>query len=236
MAGVAGPMLRQDKVRGARFLLGMLVGGLLASSALTLVIAEVGRLLSVFSETDRSVVAGGIVVGLGVADWTNHTPHVWRQVPQALVRRYSPGRLGLVWGFDLSLLVTTQKSTSLIWAALAGVLLVDSPATVPVVFGATVAGVLAVTSRSVWWYFSGPSWSGDREKSWFSQMRQLTGGLLVIAGIGVALGGAGRCQVVGAPEAPIRRPLNASVGLRQLRVSRGRPLSSSATASSSAWE
>ncbi len=45
----------------------------------------------------------------------------------------------------------------------------------------------------------------------------------------------GRCQLVGAPVASRRNLLRTSVGLSQLRVSLGRSLSSSATASSSAW-
>jgi hypothetical protein len=44
-----------------------------------------------------------------------------------------------------------------------------------------------------------------------------------------------RCQPVGAPVASRRNLLRTSVGLSQLRVSLGRSLSSSATASSSAW-
>src|SRR6266508_678256 len=44
-----------------------------------------------------------------------------------------------------------------------------------------------------------------------------------------------RCQLVGAPVASRRNLLRTSVGLSQLRVSLGRSLSSSASASSSAW-
>jgi hypothetical protein len=44
--------------------------------------------------------------------------------------RNLPGRLGFIWAFDLGLLVTTQKTTSLLWIGLAGAVLLGTPGTV----------------------------------------------------------------------------------------------------------
>src|SRR5258706_7845760 len=124
MAGVAGPMLRRSTAQGTRFLLGLLVGELLASSLLAVAAYLVGTVVGFVAPLPlREVLTAVIVLGLGVADLMNRPPHIWRQVPQGFVRTMPPGRLGLVWGFDLGLLFTTQKSTSLTWAALAAVTL-----------------------------------------------------------------------------------------------------------------
>src|SRR5262245_21640822 len=119
MAGVAGPMLRRSKAQGVRFLAGLLAGGLAASAVLAVALYALGTLAAlVLPHTVRVVAAVLAVVAFGVADLMDRTPHIWRQVPQELIRKLPPGRLGLVWGFDLALLFTTQKSTSLTWASL----------------------------------------------------------------------------------------------------------------------
>ncbi|MEN3359651.1 MAG: hypothetical protein V7637_3633 [Mycobacteriales bacterium] len=97
---------------------------------------------------------------LAAADLANRTPHVWRQVPQRFVHQLSPGTLGLVWGFDLGLLVTTQKVVSLLWAGIVAAVLL-APSVAPglmvlvallsglVVVGGTVSGrVQALTSQA----------------------------------------------------------------------------------------
>src|SRR5579875_1935508 len=124
MAGVAGPMLRRDRAQGSRFLLGLLAGGMAASAGLAVLVYAAGTpISSLVPPRYRALLAALLIAGFGLADLTGRTPHVWRQVPQRLVRVLPPGRLGLVWGFDLSLLFTTQKTTSLAWAALTGLLL-----------------------------------------------------------------------------------------------------------------
>lgn len=188
MAGVAGPMLRDSRARGAHFLSGLLVGGLAGSTLVSLVVQRLGRLLAVIPLTDRRLVAVVTMCGFGVADMLNRTPHVWRQVPQRFVRRFPPVRLGLIWGFDLSLLITTQKSTSLAWGALTALVLLDPSAAVPVVLTMTVLGVAAIAARSVRWSFVGPAWRGDRDQAWFRPMRQLAGGLLMVVGISLVFG------------------------------------------------
>jgi hypothetical protein len=125
MAGVAGPMLRHDRAGAVRLLLGLLIGGLAGSVVLAVPFYVLGRLTeALLAEQVRWVVFGVVVVVAGILDLTLRTPHVQRQVPQALVRTMKPGALGLVWGVDLAMLFTTQKTTSLLWAALAGLVLV----------------------------------------------------------------------------------------------------------------
>jgi hypothetical protein len=150
MAGVAGPMLRHDRAGAVRFLLGLLVGGLAGSVVLAVPVYVLGRLTeALLAEQARWVVFGVVVVVAGVVDLASRTPHVQRQVPQALMRTMQPGALGLVWGVDLAMLFTTQKTTSLLWAALAGLVLV-APGLAPAVLTASWAVAwLAIVVLSV---------------------------------------------------------------------------------------
>ncbi|MBE1492785.1 hypothetical protein [Plantactinospora soyae] len=137
MAGVAGPMLRHDRAGAIRFLLGLLIGGLAGSVVLAVPFYVLGRLTeALLTEQVRWVVFGVVVVVAGVVDLTLRTPHVQRQVPQRLVRTLKPGPLGLVWGVDLAMLFTTQKTTSLLWVALAGLVLV-APGLAPALLAAS---------------------------------------------------------------------------------------------------
>lgn len=194
MAGVAGPMLRRSVPRGARFLTGLLAGGLLASLLLALVVDTLGGAVALLlPDAWRRAAAVLLLLALAAADLADRTPHVWRQVPQALVRSLPPGRLGLVWGFDLSLLFTTQKSTSLTWAGLVGTLLLAPQAAWVVLPAMTLTGLLAITGRSVHYARSGPARRGDRGRPWHARLRRLAGcGLLALAvavGATAALGG-----------------------------------------------
>lgn len=184
MAGVAGPMLRRSKWQGTRFLLGLLAGGVLSSALLATAVFGVGISAQwLLPRQVRWVLFAVILLVLGVADLANRTPHVWRQVPQAYVRSLPPGRLGTVWGFDLSLLFTTQKSTSLTWAALAGAALLAPSASWVMLIGMTAVGVLTIAVRSVSFAVRRPSWRGDRGKPWFAQMRRASGVALFVAAV-----------------------------------------------------
>jgi hypothetical protein len=189
MAGVAGPMLGRSKPQGVRFLSGLLFGGLLASALLATALYILGTLVSlVVPLAAREIATVVIVLALGAADLVNRTPHVWRQVPQALVRRLPPGRLGVIWGFDLSLLFTTQKSTSLTWAAVAAVGLLFPTQSWLVLLTLTAVGALSIVLRSVMWSVRSPSLRGDRGKPWFRVARQAAGvsllGMAVITAVG----------------------------------------------------
>jgi hypothetical protein len=150
MAGVAGPMLRYDRPGAVRFLFGLLIGGLAGSAVLAVPVYVLGRLAELLlAEQVRWVMFGAAVAVAGAADLALRTPHVQRQVPQALVRSMKPGALGLVWGVDLAMLFTTQKTTSLLWAALAGLVLV-APGYAPAVLTASWAAAwLAIAFLSV---------------------------------------------------------------------------------------
>lgn len=188
MAGVAGPMLRRDRLQGTRFLTGLLAGGFAATLLLAAVLFGLGRLLERgLSPHVRLVVVVVTLVVLGVADIANRTPHIWRQVPQAYVRSIPSGRLGLVWGFDLSLLFTTQKSTSLTWAALAGTGLLVPSASASVLVGMTLLGVLTIAVRSAYYSVRGMPDQGDRTRPWFTLIRRTCGVALLLAAAVLAL-------------------------------------------------
>jgi hypothetical protein len=183
MAGVAGPMLRRSKPQGTRFLLGLLAGEIAGSALLATALSGLGSLLAILIPLQGRVWLTAVaILVFGLLDMINRTPHIWRQVPQRFVRSIPPGRLGLVWGFDLALLFTTQKATSLTWVALAGVTLLQPNTAWPVLTTMAVVGVMAVAIRSVVFSLSGPSWQGDRSRPWFVLLRKVSGlGLAVLA-------------------------------------------------------
>jgi hypothetical protein len=163
MAGVAGPMLRDRRGAGVSFLTGLTAGHLAAGAIITVLAYLAGEAAEVALPLRTRLWALAIACVLfGAADLANRTPHPWRQVPQIRLHQLRPGPLGVVWGFDLGLLVTTQKVHSLIWAALAaGVLLapVDAAGIVAVVSGMAVLAVIALSaapsSGTRRWYLSG---------------------------------------------------------------------------------
>lgn len=127
MVGVSNPIMRANPQEGWRFLAGFAVG--LAAAALTLLgpLLLLASAAGMIHPTVRTVLVIGVLLGFGIADLLNRTPHIWRQVPQRFARELQPGRLGLIWGYDLGLLFTTQKTTSLLWISLAGAVLTESP-------------------------------------------------------------------------------------------------------------
>src|SRR3954471_20098644 len=126
MTGVAGPLLRNVglRARGVRFLVGLAVGGAAGGAVLAVPVYLLGRLLEPLPAWVRLGLLAAVCCLLAVADFAQRTPHVWRQVPQGLVNKLPSGSLGLAWGFDLGLLFTTQKTTSLVWVTLAALILV----------------------------------------------------------------------------------------------------------------
>lgn len=178
MTGVAGPLLMESRQRGLRFLLGLLVGGMLTAGLVGLLVdilsLEVGRLVDV---DVRLVLLLCLVVFLGLADIIGKTPHIWRQVPQRFIRIFSPGKLGLIWGSDLGLLVTTQKSTSLLWAYLGYALLFDARAVevLPVMFAVSTLLEAALALRPM-----NMSQAAVRRTRWIGKKaRQAAGGVLL---------------------------------------------------------
>lgn len=144
MAGVAGPMLRGRDRSGIRFLLGLMAGETTAGLLLAVPAYLLSQAVQVFPLAARLWALAAFCALFGVADLTNRTPHVWRQVPQRLIHRLRPGALGVAWGFDLGLLFTTQKVVSLIWVAIVASVLLQ-----PTVAAGVVVGVAALTGLVV---------------------------------------------------------------------------------------
>ncbi len=120
MVGVASPMLIRSPWQGLRFVLALTAGTFLAAAVVASVVSILSMALSpVGTEGQRTWAAAIVVAVLGILDVLGKTPHVHRQTPKPLygVLR-SKSLLGLVWGFDIGLLVTTIKKTSLLWAGL----------------------------------------------------------------------------------------------------------------------
>jgi hypothetical protein len=132
MVGVSNPIFRADPPAGRRFLAGFGAGLALATATLAGPLLVAAAVASRLPELVREVLLVALVLGFAVADLCNRTPHVSRQVPQRFARdlHAQPGRLGLIWAFDLGLMVTTQKTTSLLWIGLAGAVLAGPPGVV----------------------------------------------------------------------------------------------------------
>jgi hypothetical protein len=186
MAGVAGPMLQRSRASGVRFLTGLAVGGIAAGLVLAVPLYLAGRLAGrVTPESARMVLLVGLAFALALADLTGRTPHVWRQVPQRLVRSLPSGTLGLTWGFDLGLLVTTQKTSSLLWLSIAAVTLLDpglAPGALVAFSLVATAGVLAL-SMTAW----AVAMRGGLDWTWIRRTRWATGATMLAAGLGTLL-------------------------------------------------
>jgi hypothetical protein len=179
-------MLQRSRASGARFLTGLAVGGISAGLVLAVPLYLAGHLAGrVMPLPVKMVLLVGLAFALGLADLTGRTPHVWRQVPQRLVRSLPPGALGLTWGFDLGLLVTTQKASSLLWLSIAAVTLLD-PGLVPaalIAFSlAATAGVLTL-SMTAW----AVAMRGGLDWTWIRRTRWATGATMLAAGLGTLL-------------------------------------------------
>ncbi len=179
MAGVAGPMLRYNRGGGVRFLIGLVAGGAVAGILLAVPAYLLGSLVrAALSLPVRLWVLAALCVLFGVADLSNRTPHVWRQVPQRMVHTLPPGMLGAVWGFDLGLLFTTQKVVSLIWVALAAIVLLDPTAAAGVLAGIAVLASLSVAALSALQRTAKPRSRGERQ--WVRRIRRTSGITLMI--------------------------------------------------------
>ncbi|HEY3688613.1 MAG TPA: hypothetical protein VGL93_36580 [Streptosporangiaceae bacterium] len=187
MAGVAGPMLRDDRRGGLRFLVGLAVGGMVSGLLVSLVVLLLGDLAhAVLPAPARLFLLAGICVVLGIADLLDRTPHPWRQVPQSFIRRLSPGVRGVTWGLDLGLLVTTQKVASLVWAAIAALVLLAPPAAPPLLIGMALVSCLSVAAFSLRAVPLVMSNSTRRDRLWLRSIRSTAGAaLLLIAAITV---------------------------------------------------
>lgn len=150
MAGVAGPMLHRSATQGLRFLLGLLLGCMVAATIIaTLIILLGGAAHYAIPASTRSPLLASVLAALGVMDLLHRTPQMGRQVPKIFAHSLQPGALGLVWGMDIGLLFTTRKTTSLVWAAMA-VAVVTGPMPIAA-FVVALTTAMAVSARSVGW-------------------------------------------------------------------------------------
>lgn len=140
MTGVASPMLKAFPGRGVRFVIGLLFGGVAAGSLLSIAVYLLGSGAgALLPSRNRLLIVAGVAMALGIADFIGRTPSATRQVPQRMVRSVPAGFLGLAYGFDLGLLFTTQKTTSLIWLSIAMAILLE-PVSSPLIVVAIALG------------------------------------------------------------------------------------------------
>jgi hypothetical protein len=186
MAGVAGPLWQQSRASAVRFLTGLAVGGAGAGLIVAVPVYLTGHLLGhLLPESARVGLLVGLTFAFAVADLSGRTPHVWRQVPQQFVRSLPPGTLGLTWGFDLGLLVTTQKTSSLLWLSVAAVTLLDpdlAPAALVAFSMVATLGIvtLSMTARAA-------VMEGKLDWTWTRRARWTTGAAMLITVLGTIL-------------------------------------------------
>ena len=180
MAGVAGPMLRRSRPAAVRFLTGLAIGGVAAGLLLAVPTYLLGAMARGVLPEQARLVALAVICGLfALADLASRTPHVWRQVPQRLQDVLPPGALGAAWGFDLGLLVTTQKTSSLLWVMLAALVLVDPDASGAVLAAAAAMAALVVAVATIRFDPFADS-TGERARRWFRNARRASGVVLLM--------------------------------------------------------
>ncbi|MEU2615149.1 hypothetical protein ABZ570_26755 [Micromonospora sp. NPDC007271] len=179
-------MMYHQRAEGWRFLMGFGLGLLASGGTVILILALLSVPLAGVPSSWRYALLVAVVAMFGVADLVNRTPHVWRQVPQRLVRKLAPGQLGFVWAYDLGLFVTTQKTTSLIWIALAGAVLTQQPPAIAVTVAAALvmfgAGVLVATIHRGGGALTDPALSLHIGRRWIRPAKLAAG----VVGVGLA--------------------------------------------------
>lgn len=187
MAGVAGPLLRESRPAGLRFLAGLVIGSLLTGLVLALVLVVTGSVLTAaLPLAVRVSVAVAVLAALAWLDLRNRTPHVWRQVPQRLVRELPAGQLGVIWGADLGTLVSTQKTTSLIWGAIAVCVLVSPGTAVVLAVLVSLLATLVIGASSH--LPTAGTWLSKPVRAKLPGVRRVAAVLLALSAVSVVLG------------------------------------------------
>jgi hypothetical protein len=157
-------MIRRRRWAGVRFLSGLAIGGVAAGLVLATPVYLAGSALhAIAPPASRLALLAAVLVALAIADMRDRTPQASRQVPQRLMRVLPPGVLGLTWGFDLGLLVTTKKVASLIWAAVAATVAL-APSSAPLMLAAMALTATAAVA----------AWSMTRHATRISQRMDRT--------------------------------------------------------------
>ncbi|MFC5818813.1 hypothetical protein [Nonomuraea harbinensis] len=180
---MAGPLSRRSPGAARRFIAGYSVGLVVGGTVIALLAAVVAEGLgSVLPLRWREVAAGTLLVGVGVADVLNRTPHVMRQVPQDYARALRPGWRGVLWGVDLGLLFTTQKTTSLIWGALVVTVLLNPMAAPVFLVGMVIGSVAGTVIGTALNHVPGRAFLGG-ERVFIRTVRALSGVVLICLGL-----------------------------------------------------
>lgn len=151
MAGVARPMIRSRPADGRRFIAGLGFGYLTGLTIISMAILTIAAGVdAAIPREPREVVLTALLLLMLCTDVLNRTLFVNRQVPQRFARQLAPGVRGLIWGTDLGLLISTQKTSSGLWAAIAIGILGPWPSlTLPVMLSGGAVYVLGVTVMSL---------------------------------------------------------------------------------------
>ena len=166
-------------MEGRRFVAGYVVGVLAGAILVSMLAYLAGALVTTVlpAPAGRALLAA-VLAGLGLLDLAGRTPFLMRQVPQRYAMGVSPGWRGVAWGADLALLVTTQKTTSMPWAALAMVVLVV-PGAVAVLVPAMLLAYVVQLLLGVWAdHLPGAAFLGA-ERRLVRALRLLSGGVLL---------------------------------------------------------
>jgi len=129
MVGVASPLFR---VRGAiKFHAGFALGNLSSALFLSALLIPVSLVVASIALPIRAAVVTAIIVVCAILDSLDRTPQRRRQVPQRFGLQGLPyGHLGFVYGVDVGLHATTQRTSSLGWVAIGASVIFGPPGVV----------------------------------------------------------------------------------------------------------
>lgn len=182
MVGVSDPLYKRRKADGICFLCGLAFGQLVACCVVVALLLPISMgVNAIFPPIALSSTLALVLLTLGTLDLSNRTPYKHRQVPQRFALGLADGPRGVIWGIDLGLLVTTQKTTSLWWAALVGSALTSSEQVPAVLFGGT-----AVCVTGIAWFTVNQRYRGEAFTSVISAvpsgrlLRCVSGSALVV--------------------------------------------------------
>lgn len=190
MVGVTNPLFR---VPGSvRFHAGFTIGMLTSALFLSMLLVPLNLALGAAPTRSRVIVFSALAAALAIFDLLGRTPQLVRQVPQRFGLQGLPfGRLGIIYGADVGLYLTTQKTTSLLWVAILGSVLLGPPTavaatliTVAAVYPLAIAVLSALGQEDI---IDFTFWSG-RTRTW-TRMAQLLGAILLLGTSWLALTG-----------------------------------------------
>src|SRR5437868_10730325 len=124
MVGVANPLFSLDRRGARRFLAALMAGSILSSAILGSMLVVLSSVAAAAPNGIRVAATVAGTTAFGMADVLGRTPQLRRQVPQRFALQLPPGRRGAVWGLDLGSHISTRKTSSFLWVAILGAVLV----------------------------------------------------------------------------------------------------------------